>query len=149
MEILVDVMSQEPFILKVDPSDTISNLKKKIEKVKGFSADEQRVVFQGKKLEDDRTVSDYNIQNNSVLNIVSLVQGKYFPMKAIVRIACVADVLNLLYRASANKSHTLAANQCTISCSKVKVFKTLNDRQSSILSQFHKIEKSQDRKSVV
>ena len=70
LEILVDVMSQEPFILKVDPSDTISNLKKKIEKVKGFSADEQRVVFQGKKLEDDRTVSDYNIQNNSTLNVV-------------------------------------------------------------------------------
>lgn len=75
LEILVDVMSQEPFILKVDHSDTISNLKKKIEKVKGFSADEQRVVFQGKKLEDDRTVSDYNIQNNSTLNVVLPILG--------------------------------------------------------------------------
>ena len=144
MKIFVVDTSQETIILEVDPRDTIANLKKKIKGKKGSPADEQHhLVLRGEKLEDYRTVSDYSIQNNSVLNIVFLVAGKYFPMKAIVRIACVADVLNLLYRASANKSHTLAANQCTISCSKVKVFKTLNDRQSSILSQFHRIEKSQ------
>ena len=84
LEILVDVMSLEPFILKVDPSDTISNLKKKIENVKGFSADEQRLVFQGKKLEDDRTVSDYNIQNNSTLNVVLPILGKHYPMEVTI-----------------------------------------------------------------
>lgn len=84
MEILVDVMSQEPFVLKVDPTDTISNLKKKIEKFKGFSADEQRLVFQGKKLEDDRVVSDYNIQNNSTLNVVLPILGKHYTMEVTV-----------------------------------------------------------------
>ena len=84
LEILVDVMSQEPFVLKVDPTDTISNLKKKIEKFKGFSADEQRLVFQGKKLEDDRVVSDYNIQNNSTLNVVLPILGKHYTMEVTV-----------------------------------------------------------------
>ena len=111
MKIFVVDTSQETIILEVDPRDTIANLKKKIKDKKGSPADEQHhLVLLGEKLEDYRTVSDYSIQNNSGLNIVFLVPGKYFPMKAIARIACVADVLNLLYRASANKSHTLAAN---------------------------------------
>lgn len=79
-------MSLETIILEVDPTDTIANLKKKIKDRKGFPADEQhRLVFRERELEDDRTVGDYSIQNNSTLNMVLPVPGKYFPMKAIVR----------------------------------------------------------------
>ena len=74
-------MSQENFILEVDPSDTIASLKKKIKDRKGFPADEQRLVFRGRKLEDDRTVSDYSIQNNSTLSVVLPVPGKHYPME--------------------------------------------------------------------
>ena len=86
MEIFVVDMSLETIILEVDPTDTIANLKKKIKDRKGFPADEQcHLVFRGRELEDDRSVGYYSIQNNSTLNMVLPVPGKYFPMKAIVR----------------------------------------------------------------
>ena len=77
-------MSQETILVEVDPSETIANVKKKIRDKKGFPAVEQRLVFHGKKLEDERTLSDYSIQNNSTLNVVLPwpVLGKHFFMDA-------------------------------------------------------------------
>ena len=70
LKIFVQVMSQEIITLEVDSSDTIANLKEKIKDKKGFPGEQQRLFFQTKKLKDDRTVSDYNIQNKSTLNLL-------------------------------------------------------------------------------
>ena len=71
LEIFVQVMHQEIITLEVDSSDTIGNLKEKIKDKKGFPAEEQRLFFQGKtELKDDRTVSDYHIQNKSTVNLL-------------------------------------------------------------------------------
>lgn len=71
LEIFVQVRSREIVTLEVDSSDTIGNLKEKIKDKKGFPAEEQRLFFQGKtELKDDRTVSDYNIQNKSIVNLL-------------------------------------------------------------------------------
>ena len=71
LEIFVQVRSREIVTLEVDSSDTIGNLKEKIKDKKGFPAEEQRLFFQGKtELKDDRTVSDYNIQNKSTVNLL-------------------------------------------------------------------------------
>ena len=79
MEIFVVDLSVETIILEVHPTDTIANLKKKIKDRKGFPAGEQHhLVFRGRELEDDRTVGYYSIQNNSTLNMVLPVPGKYF-----------------------------------------------------------------------
>ena len=56
--------------LAVDPNDSIANLKSMIKVKKGFPVDEQRIVYNGRNLEDDQTVSDYNIQDKSTLNLV-------------------------------------------------------------------------------
>ena len=78
LEIFVKVMWQEIYItLAVDPNDSIANLKSMIMVKKGFPVDEQRIVYNGRKLEDDRTVSDYNIQNKSTLNLVLRVPGRH------------------------------------------------------------------------
>ena len=70
LEIFVQVMSQEIITLEVDSSDTIGNLKEKIKDKKGFPAEEQHLFFQRKKLKDNRTVGNYNIQNKSTLNLL-------------------------------------------------------------------------------
>ena len=71
LEIFVQVRSREIITLEVDSSDTIGNLKEKIKDKKGFPAEEQRLFFQGKtELKDDRTVSDYHIQNKSTVNLL-------------------------------------------------------------------------------
>ena len=69
LEIFVQVMHQEIITLEVDSSDTIGNLKEKIKDKKGFPAEEQLLFFQREELKDDRTVSDYNIQNKSTVNL--------------------------------------------------------------------------------
>ena len=73
--ILIKTFTGKIITLNVKPNYLIGNLKYKIEEKEGIPYDEQRLMFSGNLLEDEKTVSYYNIKFESTLHLTLRPKG--------------------------------------------------------------------------
>ncbi|XP_061437888.1 polyubiquitin-like [Lethenteron reissneri] len=74
-QIYVKTIAGKIFSVDWNPTDTVENVKVKIQDKEGIPLDRQRLIFTQSQLENGQTVYYYNIQAGSTLNLVLGLRG--------------------------------------------------------------------------
>ena len=62
-------------MFQVEPNDLIQRVKEKILKRDGIPVDQQRLMWAGKQLSNDKTVADYGLQDGNTVYLVLRLEG--------------------------------------------------------------------------
>ncbi|KAJ2732372.1 UV excision repair protein rad23 [Coemansia sp. BCRC 34962] len=72
MQITLKTLQQKTFKIEVEPENTISDVKLKVEESQGYPKDTQKLIFSGKILTDKQTVEELNISENDFMVVMAV-----------------------------------------------------------------------------
>ena len=75
MQIKVKTLTGKEIELDVEADDKVERIKEKVEEKEGIPPPQQRLIFAGKQMNDDKTCEDYKIIGGSVLHLVLALRG--------------------------------------------------------------------------
>ncbi|KAI9219166.1 ubiquitin-like protein 1 [Blastocladiella britannica] len=75
MQIKVKTLTGKEIEIDVNPDDKITRVKEKVEEKEGIPPPQQRLIFGGKQMADDKTISELNVQAGSTLHLVLALRG--------------------------------------------------------------------------
>ena len=67
VEITVSTLTGKTIPITIDNTETVLALKTRIQEREGVPPDQQRLIFAGKQLEEDKTLESYNIQTGATI----------------------------------------------------------------------------------
>jgi hypothetical protein len=78
VNISIRTMTGKVMYINCDETDTVLDLKNRIQKKDNTPLDHQRLIFNGKQIEDELLLSSYGISNNSIIHLILRLRGGMF-----------------------------------------------------------------------
>ncbi|KAI9295262.1 ubiquitin [Neoconidiobolus thromboides FSU 785] len=75
MLIKIKTLTGREFEFDIEPDDPIMRIKERLEEKEGIPPAQQRLIFGGKQMADDKPASSYGIEGGSVLHLVLALRG--------------------------------------------------------------------------
>jgi hypothetical protein len=75
MQLFVKTLDGKTLTVDAEEEDTIEDIKNRIMEKEGVPTDQQRLIFGGKQLEGQKTLADYDVQEDSTFHMVLRLRG--------------------------------------------------------------------------
>merc|ERR1711963_502138 len=77
MLIKVKTLTGKEIEIDIEPTDKVERIKERVEEKEGIPPQQQRLIFSGTQMNDEKTAQDYKVMGGSVLHLVLALRGGY------------------------------------------------------------------------